>query len=466
MALPEHVTLNDTSILPTSRSSVARQAFRWTTAFYGPGAPANVALHSMLRIGRDPKADLWLDDPSVSRDHAVIHTSDEHVFLEDLGSSNGTYVNAHRVKNQAKLHDGAIVRIGKTLLRVALRTEPWVPSEPSLDLVGGSDLAGIRRQISLVGPTSLSVLILGETGTGKDVAARLLHEKSQRFGPFIPVNCAALSEAFAESELFGHVRGAFTGAHARTGLFAAAHGGTLFLDEVGELPLSVQPKLLRVLEDGIVRPLGSEKSRKYDVRVISATHRDLAGSVHGGSFRADLLARLAGVEIRLPRLHDHPEDIPALCSYLLTRAGAGDRELDLETMEALAIYDWPMNVRELDSVLRNALLTSHGVLPLTALPIHSGASRHIKRVTYADDKLQGNRTQGAGVSAGPAALLKSLKRHNGNIRRVCMELGFSRTHVYRLLKRWEIDHEKFRYDGYAGREEFEEDGDDHEVCSG
>jgi DNA-binding NtrC family response regulator len=440
-----HVTSGDTTVLPTRRSSAARQSFRWVTAFYGPGAPANVAVRDVVRIGRDPNADLVIDDAATSREHAIVRADGERIVLEDRGSSNGTYVDGVRVKRVSQLRDGAIVRVGRTLLRVASRAEPWTAPEPSSDLIGGSALAGIRRQISLVGPTSLSILILGETGTGKDVVARLLHGASGRLGPFIPVNCAALSESLVESELFGHARGAFTGAAARKGLFSAAHGGTLFLDEIGELPLSMQPKLLRVLEDGMVRPVGAEKAHTVDVRVITATHRDLAGRVHGGEFRADLFARLATVEVRMPQLCEHPEDLPALVAHLLARAGARGFEVEVEAMEALAIYEWPMNVRELDSVLRNTVLAGGEAITLSSLPSRFDVTRDMTRVPSG-----GNTLHASGPALRPTGdalrdvLEIALRAHRGNIRRVCKDIGLSRTHVYRLLKRWEIDADSFR----------------------
>jgi DNA-binding NtrC family response regulator len=412
------------------------------TIFHGPSAPANVALRELARIGRDPGCDLVIDDPATSRQHAIVRVEGDRVVLEDLGSSNGTYVDGQRVRRLAVLRDGAIVRVARTLIRVAPRTEPWAPPERTEDqgmaLVGGSAIAAMRRQLSLAGPSALGVLILGESGTGKDVAARLVHAASGRKGPFIPVNCAVLSEDHVESELFGDAGDPATGAPPRGGLLSAAHGGTLFLDEVGDLPPAAQTKLLRALEERVVRPVGGGEGHPIDVRVISATTRDLASRVHSGEFCTALLMRLAAIEVALPPLRERPEDLPALVAHLLARAGARGCKVELEAMEALAIYEWPMNVRELDSVLRHALLAGEGAITLSSLRARFDVTRDMPLVPGG-----GNTPRPTG-DALRAVIEEALRHHRGNIRRVCAEIGLSRTHAYRLLKRWGLDVEDYR----------------------
>jgi DNA-binding NtrC family response regulator len=235
------------------------------------------------------------------------------------------------------------------------------------ELLGASlPMARLRDAIQRVAPTQATVLIMGETGTGKELVARALHALSPRASrPFVPVNCAAMPETLLESELFGHERGAFTGAdRAREGLFEAAHGGTLFLDEAGEMPPSLQAKLLRVLMDGMIQRVGSRTPRHVDVRLVAATHRDLAAAVREGAFREDLYFRLAVVPIQVPPLRDRLEDLPELCAHLLdlTVRGLG-RPAPALTPSALArlqAYRFPGNVRELRNLIERACILARG----------------------------------------------------------------------------------------------------------
>jgi DNA-binding NtrC family response regulator len=238
-----------------------------------------------------------------------------------------------------------------------------------------AQMTTLLRKLAQVADSPVSVLITGESGTGKDLLARALHFLSpRRGGPFVPVNCAAIPESLIESELFGYVRGAFTDAkQSRTGLFAAASEGTLFLDEIGEMPLSVQAKLLRVIEDKKIRPLGSTAETLVDVRVIAATNSDLEKAVVDGRFRSDLLYRIATVTLAVPPLRDRPEDIPLLVRHFLARASAEvgrvPPKLDTQTMECLTRYPWPGNVRELQNAVQQAvILCSAGQITRTDLP--------------------------------------------------------------------------------------------------
>jgi len=236
-------------------------------------------------------------------------------------------------------------------------------------MVGSSEaMARVHELIERAGPTAVSVLVRGETGSGKELVARALHARSGRSGGFVAENCAAVAPSLLESELFGHAKGSFTGAVAdRDGCFVTADGGTLFLDEIGDMPLDMQAKLLRVLETGEVRPVGSTRTRRVDVRVIAATHRDLAAMVAEKRFREDLLYRLDVVEILVPPLRERPEDVPELVAFFLERLGASDRTVAPDALEALARHGWPGNVRELENEMQRAVALSAGAIDRTSL---------------------------------------------------------------------------------------------------
>jgi len=296
--------------------------------------------------------------------------------------------------------------------------------------------------VQKVAPTPTTVLIEGESGTGKELVARALHDLSSRADrPFVPVNCGAIPETLIESELFGHAKGAFTDAHtAKRGLFEEADGGTLLLDEVGELPLAVQPSLLRVLQQGEVRRVGDSRSARVDVRVLAATNRDLAAQVQAGRFREDLYYRLNVVQLRLPPLRERQEEIPALAQRLLARhaerSGMPPRRLSLRALESLKTYRWPGNVRELENALERALVLSEDdeigaeslpealqaqvqpePLPARLDPDDLSVKR-AQRVLEADlirralERTQGNRTRAAELlELSPRALLYKIREY-------------------------------------------------------
>ncbi|MDF1800782.1 MAG: sigma-54 dependent transcriptional regulator [Planctomycetota bacterium] len=228
----------------------------------------------------------------------------------------------------------------------------------------GASMAKLFALIERVAPSDVPVLVQGETGSGKELVARALHTASHRADqPFLAENCAAVAATLLESELFGHVRGAFTdAARDRDGAFVAADGGTLFLDEIGDMPVEMQAKILRVLQEGEVRPVGSNKARKVDVRIVAASHRDLAAMVATGAFREDLYYRLNVVTLSLPALRERPEDLEPLARFLLGRIAAESkepaRELTADGVAALAGREWPGNVRELENLLRRAVALS------------------------------------------------------------------------------------------------------------
>jgi transcriptional regulator with PAS, ATPase and Fis domain len=328
----------------------------------GPSRGARYrAAFGTTRVGSAEGNELRLEDPTVSRLHFELRIKVNGVTLTDRGSTNGTFVGGLRVRD-ADIMPGVLVRAGQSVVRIDVG-ESSAALELSRatelgELVGSSDaMRAVYAVLERAAPTNATVLIGGETGTGKEVCARTLHELSKRKdGRFIAVDCGAIPENLFESELFGHVRGSFTGATAdRVGLFEEAHGGTLFLDEVGELPATLQPKLLRALETRSVRPVGSSTSRAVDVRIVAATNRGLAQCVNDGSFREDLYYRLAVVELTLPALRERASDIPMLAQKIFERVTGESTTLPRSFVEELMGRSWPGNVRELRNALERAV---------------------------------------------------------------------------------------------------------------
>ncbi len=297
-------------------------------------------------------------------------------------------------------------------------------------LVGHSaPIRELRSLIKRIAPMPTTVLLQGESGTGKEVTARALHQMSPRAArPFVPVNCAAISPELIESELFGHVRGAFTGAsEARNGLFFYAHGGTLFLDEIGELPLSMQTKLLRALEERRIRPIGAEREVPVDVRIVAATNRDLAAEVAAGRFRQDLYFRLAVVDITIPTLRSRVEDIPDLVRHFMllfsTQLGVEALPLTAETVRRMASYPWPGNVRELRNFVERSL-----ILGAFALDVIGG--RSAPPVSADDASLTLEEVE-------KRHILRVLERVSGNKSEAARRLGVSRKTLERKCAEWE-----------------------------
>jgi transcriptional regulator with AAA-type ATPase domain len=325
---------------------------------------------SPIQVGRAAENDVRLPDRAVSERHVRLEPCEAGLLVRDLGSRNGTYVNGARVQT-ALVGEGTVIRLGRSELRVLARADadsggPRLVAESSAML---EVLAEVSRIASLPWP----VLILGESGSGKEGVALALHERSARSGqPFVPINAGGLSRELVESELFGHERGAFTGAANRhRGVFEQAEGGTLFLDEVGELPLELQARLLRVLESGEIRRVGAETPLHVNVRLVCATHRDLRQMVAAGTFRQDLFYRIARLVVEVPGLRARPDDLRALCAHFLREISAelGPRVLTEPGFARLVSHEWPGNVRELRNVLSAAAALASGPIDATEIEL-------------------------------------------------------------------------------------------------
>ncbi|MBP6630643.1 MAG: sigma 54-dependent Fis family transcriptional regulator [Kofleriaceae bacterium] len=326
-------------------------------------------------IGTDAGVDLELSDDRVSARHLALRVDGARFAVRDLGSTNGTWFEGSRV-SELVVPAGTTLRVGRSALRIELEAQALdvAPSQARRfgELVAESlAMREVFAVLERVAATDATVLVEGETGTGKEVVARAVHDASaRRRGPFVAVDCGALPEGLLESELFGHVRGAFTGAaQARDGTLVRADGGTLFLDELGRVTPAVQARLLRVLEERVVRPLGGDRERAVDVRIIAASRDDLDAEVAAGRFRADLMYRLAVVRVALPPLRTRREDVPLLVRELLRRRGLTDEAPTGPGLDRLLAHGWPGNVRELRNVLDRALALAPGARRFTDLAV-------------------------------------------------------------------------------------------------
>jgi DNA-binding NtrC family response regulator len=416
------------------------------------------------RDARGRKLTLAIPDPLMSGAHAKLSRQGGEWLVEDCGSTNGTFVDGERV-TRATLRDGAVVDMGNTVfvLRLALPT----PLSALADAESGA-LEGRDRGVASLLPdyeealgslvqmaySRVFILLLGETGTGKEVLARGIHALSGRRGAFVPVNCGALSPNLVESQLFGHLKGSFSGAlRDEPGFVLASDKGTLLLDEIGDLAKPSQAALLRVLQEGEVTPVGSTRPVTVNLRVVAATHRPIATLAQNDVFRADLYARLAGYTHSLRPLRDRKEDLGLLVAEILPRV-APDRpqeklRIDVELARAALTYDWPLNVRELSQCLAStAVFATDGVLRLARAP----EALRLARSAAERDAGEEEGESGASASAAPTAadeavkvaLLASLAEHRGNVSHVARALGRTRMQIHRWMRRFGIDPEDYR----------------------
>ena len=431
----------ETRLLSAFRYRVARFVVRVVSGPEPLPGPVESA-GTEVTIGTDERCTLRLGDPTVSRLHCSITASPEGIQLTDLGSTNGSVIAGCRVAT-AWLAPGTRVVLGNTEIVVDRSgddvTEPISRDERFGPVLGTS--VAMRRLFALlpkIAASQATVLIEGETGTGKSLLARAIHAASPRADrPFVVVDCGSIPGTLIEGELFGHDRGAFTGAVGeRAGYFEAADGGTVFLDEVGELPAELQPKLLRVLEERVIRRLGARDVTHVDVRIIAATNRDLRTEVNRSNFRADLWYRLATVKLRVPPLRERPEDIPRLVEHIWSSLGDTDEPPPRALVERMTRQSWPGNVRELRSAVERALL-------------FDGDPELWRTVTGTGDPIAGGEASDAGLSfrAAKARAIEAwerdflgdlIHRHGGNISRAARAAGMNRNHLRDLLVRHDI----------------------------
>jgi two-component system, NtrC family, response regulator GlrR len=463
---------------------------------------SEVVARRRLVVGSSSASDVVIRDQTVSRVHALLEPKGEGVLVRDLDSRNGTLVNGMRVQEMV-LTSSAELQLGTTKLFVDFDSsliapaEVW-PEERFHDLVGRSVI--MREMFALLAraaATDASVLIQGETGTGKELVARSIHAaSSRRTGPLVVVDCGALPESLLDAELFGHTKGAFTGAvSARTGAIESANGGTVFLDEVGELPIAMQPKLLRVLEGRTVRRIGESDHRSVDVRFISATHRNLIEMVARGQFREDLYFRLCVIPVTVPPLRERPEDIQLLVKHFL-----GRDELSSSFIEGLKDITWRGNVRELRNYIDRARALGEDAVERTGTDPRRTAPRELRLRQHSTmtarsgparslpalhDEVPGEErtvatsqvaSSGEWTGTGPATevevgeslaraaaqagvpidggfkefreqwlelgereyLRRMLERHNRNIATLAKDAGVDRTYIYRLMKKYKL----------------------------
>jgi len=426
---------NTNTTLPLAESAEPASArsclaVRWITA---SGMAPQLLTGAHLTLGRGAESDLRIESSGVSRRHAELTRQGPVFAIRDLESRNGTFLNGRRVQHGA-LSEGDVLRLGDAV-GVISRVHPDGHGPPALefgDVLFGPDLAEPLEQMRRAAPSDLPMVILGETGVGKECAARAVHLLSGRRGAFHAVNCAALPTALAEAELFGYRKGAFTGAdHAGGGHLRAADGGTLLLDELAELSLPVQGKLLRALQEKEVMPLGETRAVRIDLRIVAACQAPLDELVRAKRLRQDLAARLSGLTVTIAPLRARRSDAGYLFGYFLRRfSGGRPPAVDPKLIERLLLYSWPSNVRELQ-LLTQRLVVLHGDQPLlkqSMLPEALGRSESVEAET---------KTPSVAVLPDRnehdlRALTAELLVNGGNLSRAAAKVGISRQRAYRL----------------------------------
>ena len=402
-------------------------------------------LRGTMSLGKNSDNDIVVSASGVSRYHLDLLAAPNKVHIRDNDSKNGTYFNGARI-TEAEVGAGSIIRIGGPAgveLKIELENQPTVqPSEDTRfgPLVGSSyAMRTVYTILERTAPSSATILVTGETGTGKELVAQAIHDASpRRDKPLIIVDCGSIPGNLIESELFGHKRGAFTDAQTdRTGAFEAANGGTLFLDEIGELPIDLQPKLLRAVESRSIQRLGENSRKNIDVRLIAATHRNLEDEVRENRFRQDLFYRLAVVSVSLPPLRERGDDIITIAKHILGQLGQADAiEFDQTISNALLSYNWPGNVRELRNALERAIhLGAEHAIPMagTAPTSQSVLPGEAPDLPFKEAK------EKIVMSFERAYIERLMARHKGNISAASRDASIDRNYLYRLLKKHELE---------------------------
>ncbi len=411
--------------------------------------------------------EISIDDPWASTQHVRLLRDGRRFCLEDAGSRNGTTRNGLRLTSRATLDDGDLIELGRTffLYRESASLDPG----GDLDETSLGDLDGVMRtlapsfageidRLARVARSEVSIVVIGESGVGKELLSRAVHALSGRHGPFLAINCSALADSLLQSELFGHKKGAFSGALTdRPGLVRSADGGTLLLDEIGDLGPLGQGALLRVLQESEVVPVGDTKPHKVDVRFVAATHRNLGALAESGAFRSDLLARLSGFVFLVPPLRERREDLGLLIRALLPRITKDPSSISFsqEVARALLSYDWPLNVRELEKCLAGAVAQSpDGKIQLDHLPQALRASNTegtaaSEQPSSPPDGRDGGRGAQRGLADAKdverrARLVALLEQHAGNVSAVAREMGAARAQIHRWLRRYSLEPASFR----------------------
>ena len=436
-----------TAGLPTSPAGEEE----WTPAFFvswhsnpeliGRHRPLSAGKH-MLGRGASTLVSGALDDPKMSRKHALIEVRTGDATVADCESRNGTFLNGARV-DRAELQPGDVLGIGD--LRLVYQPVPGrfrSPNDPVLRGVGPA-IAGVIDELLMAATSGATTLLLGEAGVGKELAARVLHAASGRRGALVAVNCSGLDDGVAASELFGHRRGAFTGAVAdRPGLVNQAAGGTLFLDEIGDATPQLQATMLRLLQESEVRAVGEDQTRRVDLRFVAATNRDLIAEAAAGTFRRDLVTRLEGWIIRIPPLRARKEDIGPL-ALELARRERPDVTLSVDVADLLLTHTWPGNVRELAALIRRLVVGSDDPVLASGQWLRTWVADRAHSATPTPLSRKGARRTRP-VRPSRSDIVDRLVHHGGNLTATAAEMGVGRATLYRWVGQLDIDLDAIR----------------------
>jgi two-component system response regulator GlrR len=393
----------------------------------------------MIRIGAKPGNDLTLSDRRVSGMHIEIAFADGAYRIRDLDSTNGTMINGVRITESA-LPPGVTIAVGRSLIRfdpLAEHESIAIHPEPRFgNLIGAAPtMRKMFADLARIAPSEATVLITGESGTGKELVAEAIHEASKRAaGPLVVVDCGAIPATLFENELFGHERGSFTGADRATpGAFERADGGTLFLDEIGELPIELQPKLLRAVQSRMIRRIGASRPTACDVRIVAATNRDLAREVNRGGFREDLYYRLAVARVQVPPLRERSGDVSLLVRTFLEDLGADPSSIPDDAIARLEGHTWPGNVRELRNAVERLVITPDQILAERP-PVNPA---ELLRLTFEVDMNEPFKDAKQRIidDFDRAFMEKLLARHGNNMAAAARATGVDRVSIYKVLER-------------------------------